>query len=375
MKRNGTAWAWGENSSYKLGDNWTPSYSSAVLPVQVFGLTGVLSVTASTNHAAALKTDGTVWAWGYNAYGQVGDGTTNNSVSVPVQVQLLSGVVSVSAGIDYTVALKSDGTVWAWGNNRSAQLGDGTVIPRPIPVKVSSLTGVVAVSAGMRATAALKADGTVWTWGNNFYGALGDGGNNSGGQRLIPAQVSGLTDVVAVSVGDHAVAVKADGTVWAWGDNGEGQLGDGTKTFRASPVQVSGLAGVISASAGRPGSNHTVALKSDGTVWAWGNNDAGQLGDGTLTSSSYPVQVSGLAGVVSVDVGRDHTIAAKSDGTVWTWGANGSGQLGDGTKAMRIEPVQVAGISDVVITTPTDTKVTATLTASPATVNYQGSTT
>ncbi len=355
VRRDGTAWTWGDNTQYQLGDNRTDMWSDAVLPVQVFGLVGVVSVSAGTSHTLALKADGTVWAWGYNGSGLLGDGTTGGSARVPVQAQRLSGVVAVSAGKNHSVALKSDGTVWAWGWNAYGQVGDGTQISRSIPVQVSNLANVLAVSAGQDATAALKADGTVWTWGSNYYGALGEGDvRNPDGQRLIPAQVSGLADVVSVSVGNHAVAVKTDGTVWAWGDNGDGQLGDGTKAFRTHPVQVSGLGGVVSASAGRASSRNTVVLKSDSTVWAWGNNDVGQLGNGTFIPSSYPVQVSRLASMVAMDFGREHGVATKSDGTVWTWGANGSGQLGDGTKAMHIEPVQVSGISDVGTTTPTE---------------------
>ena len=354
VKRDGTVWVTGDNTFYQLGDNRTYMWSDALLPVQVFGLSGVVSVAAGTSHNVALKADGTVWGWGYNGHGQLGDGTSGSS-RVPVQAQRLGGVVAVAAGKDHTVAVRSDGTVWAWGSNGDGQLGDGTMITRPIPILVSGLANVVAVAAGQGVTMALKSDGTVWTWGSNFYGALGEGAvRNADTKRLIPAQVAGLAGMVAVSVGNHAVAVKNDGTVWAWGDNGYGQLGDGTTTFRATPVQVSGLYGVVAAYAGRASSRNSIALKADGTVWAWGNNDAGQLGDGILSPSSYPVQVAGLFGVGLVDVGRDHGIAAKSDGTFWTWGANNSGQLGDGTTAMRVVPVQMSGIGDAVAVSPVE---------------------
>ena len=355
VKRDGTVWVTGDNTFYQLGDNRTYMWSDALLPVQVFGLTGVVSVAAGTSHNVALKADGTVWSWGYNGSGMLGDGTTGGSSRIPVQAQRLTSVIAVAAGKQHTVALRSDGTVWAWGYNNDGQLGDGTQLSRPLPVQALGLANVVAVSAGQNATVALKSDGTVWTWGSNFYGALGEGiVRNADGQRFIPAQVAGLTGMVAVSVGNHAVAVKNDGTVWAWGDNGYGQLGDGTTTFRATPVQVSGLNGVVAAYAGRASSRNTIAIKADGTVWAWGSNDAGQLGDGIFSPSNYPVQVAGLFGVGSVDFGRDHGIAAKSDGTFWTWGANNSGQLGDGTMAMRVVPVQMSGIGDAVAVSPVE---------------------
>ncbi|MDL1978671.1 MAG: M64 family metallo-endopeptidase [Deltaproteobacteria bacterium] len=191
-------------------------------------------------------------------------------------------------------------------------------------------------------TIAVKTDSTVWAWGANWDGQLGDGTTTD---SSLPVQVSGLADVSAIAGGgSYTIALKTDGTVWAWGHNLHGQLGDGTTTDRSTPVQVSGLADV-SAIAG--GGSHTIALKTDGTVWAWGYNWHGQLGDGTTTDSSLPVQVSGLADVSAIAGGSYHTIVLKADGTVWAWGYNGSGQLGDGTTTDRSTPVQVSGLADV----------------------------
>ena len=332
LKNDGTIWAWGWNMYGQLGDGTT---TDRLTPVKVSGLTGVTAISVGFYHTVALKSDGTVWAWGYNGCGQLGDGTTTDRPT-PVQVSGLIDVTSISAGGCHTLALKNDGTVWAWGLNYKGELGDGTKTDRLTPVQVSGLTGVTAISVGSAHTLALKSDGTVWGWGDNEIGQLGDGTTTD---RLTPVKVNGLTGVTAISAGAwHIVALKRDGTVWAWGKNGNGQLGDGTTTYMPTPVQVSGLTGVTAISAGF---KYTVALKNDGTVWAWGWNGSGQLGDGTTTDRSTPVQVSDLTGVTAISAGSYHTVALKRDGTVWAWGLNGSGQLGDGTTTDRATPVQV----------------------------------
>ena len=182
-----------------------------------------------------------------------------------------------------------------------------------------------------------------WGWGYNAYGQVGDG---TTAFRPTPVQVSGLSGVIALSAGgDHSLGVKSDGSVWAWGSNGSGQLGDGTTTDRLTPVRVSGLSGVVAVAAG---ANHSLALKSDGSVWAWGYNVYGQLGDGTTISRTTPVQVNGLSGIVALGAGGDHSLGVKSDGSVWAWGYNLLGQLGDGTTTDRLTPVRVSGLSGVV---------------------------
>ena len=206
----------------------------------------VIEIAGGGGHTIALKSDGTVWTWGNNGDGQLGDGGTTGS-SIPDQVNDLSGVSAIASGADHSMALKSDGTVWAWGRNQFGQLGDGTTIQRNTPVQVSGLTGVTAIAGGALHSIALKSDGTVWTWGLNENGQLGDG---TGTNKTTPVQVSGLTDVTAIAGGvEHTIALKNDGTVWGWGHNQLGQLGDGTSgsgTNKSTPVQVNGLTGVIS---------------------------------------------------------------------------------------------------------------------------------
>jgi alpha-tubulin suppressor-like RCC1 family protein len=203
---------------------------------------GITAITRGNWHSLALTSDGTVWAWGRNSWGQLGNGTWNNS-NVPVQVSGLTGITAIAAGAAYSLALKSDGTVWTWGDNGDGQLGNRTWDNSNLPVQVSGLTGITTIAAGDSHSLALKNDGTVWAWGYNRHGQLGNGTNKDSN---VPVQVSGLTGITAISAaGDsHSIALKNDGTIWAWGDNGDGELGNGTNKDSNVPVQVSGLIGV-----------------------------------------------------------------------------------------------------------------------------------
>jgi alpha-tubulin suppressor-like RCC1 family protein len=340
VESDGTVRAWGMNNFGQLGDG---TYVSNNIPVQVSGLTNIASISAGLLHSVALKPDGTVWTWGGNEYGQLGDGTYTRGENTPVRVSGLTGVIDIDAWGWHNLAVKSDGTVWAWGRNIAGQLGDGTYTrSKNIPVQVNGLTGVIAIAAGGGHSLAVKSDGTVWAWGLNNFGQLGDGTNIR--RKNIPVQVNGLTGVIDTAAGGlHSLAVKSDGTVWAWGRNNLGQLGDETNTSRNTPVQVSGFSNGTTDIAIAAGSEHSLALKSDGTFWAWGGNVVGQLGNGTNIDSNIPVQVSGLTNVISIAAGETHSLALKSDGTVWAWGANWYGQLGDGTNTDRWTPVQAIG--------------------------------
>ncbi|RKI72889.1 kelch-like protein [Corallococcus sp. AB049A] len=338
LKADGTVWSWGVNANGRLGEGTDISHRTT--PVRVQGLTGVAAIAAGDEHTLALKADGTVWAWSRNDTGQLGDGTLTLR-RTPVRVQGLTGVETVVAGGYHSLALKADGTLWAWGWNSNGNLGDGTTIDRTIPVRVQGLTGVATLIAGNTHTLALKADGTVWAWGDNNVGQLGD---PTAVPRKTPVQVQGLTGVAAIAAGTfHSLALKADGTLWAWGLNTHGALGDGTTSVRYTPVQVQGLTGVVAIAAGY---EHTLALKADGTVWAWGGNTRGQLGDGTLTQHTTPVQVQGLTGVQTLSAGGFLSMALKADGTLWAWGWNRYGSVGDGTTIDRTTPVQVQGLGN-----------------------------
>jgi alpha-tubulin suppressor-like RCC1 family protein len=245
----------------------------------------------------------------------------------------------IEAGEYHSLAHGASGAPWAWGYNAHGQIGDGTNTQRATPVSIATLTSITAVVAGNSHSLALKGNGTVWAFGLNGNGQLGDASTTN---RWSPVQVStasGLTSAIAVAAGGlHSLAVKSDGTVWSWGYNNKGQLGDNTTTQRTSPVQVSSLTGMTAVAAGQ---YHSLALKSNGTVWAFGYNVNGQLGNNSTQDSLIPVQVSSLSGVVAIAAGAHHSLALKSDGSVWAWGNNIGGQLGDNSKTQRTTPVQV----------------------------------
>lgn len=303
LKGDGTVWTWG---------------GTGAVPMQVNGLSGVVQVAPGR----ALKSDGTLWVWGDNAQGQLGVNVSGaGSTSVPTQVALTE-IRRIAAGPNHTVVARSDGTVWTWGSNEFGQLGtaspefcSGPNVPcAKTPVQVLGVSGVIDVAAG----------------------------------------------------GRHTLALRADGSVWAWGDNSAGQLGDGTLVSRSTPAPVTGLAGIVQIAAGGNGyisggsgavavDGHSVARASDGTVWTWGSNFAGELGDGvayggrllppgfgSLYRRLVPGRVAGFTGAISVSAATSRTAAVKSDGTVWSWGDNEFGQVGDGTYAPRTSPVLVA---------------------------------
>ena len=325
------------------------SFGEIVQSLETAATPGMDYISGGRDHAAVLKSDGTVWTWGDNQYGQLGDGTLTDRTT-PVQVQGLTDVIAVAAGRTMTMALKSDGTVWTWGVNSSGELGDGSNVNRALPGQVVGLTDIVAIAAGWSTCVALKSDGTVWTWGDNAHGTVGDGTTE---KRSLPVQVVGLTEIVAISAKRvHVLALKSDGTVWAWGHNRLGQLGNGTDTGESKlpvpiPVQVAGLTdpdATISA-----GYWHSMAMKDDGSVWSWGHNEAGELCDGTEINRSLPGKIEGITDFLSLKGGEDYTIFLKRDGTVWMCGNNSNGILGTVNPDPIIKiPTQVEGLSDVV---------------------------
>ena len=340
-----TLWSWGENGSGQLGlDNITDISS----PVQVGALNNWSQISGGGAHSLAVKTDGTLWAWGRNTDGQLGLGHISNRSS-PVQVGSLTDWSQVVGGYTHSLSIKTDGTLWSWGLNNKGQLGLGNITHRSSPVQVGALTDWSQVAGGYEHSLALKTNSTLWAWGENQSGQLGLGDTTD---RSSPVQVGALTDWSKIagdgsSTTGFSLAVKTDGTLWSWGVNTFGQLGLGNTTGRLSPVQVGALTDWSKIDVS---TTHSLALKTDGTLWAWGRNVNGQLGLGDTTNISSPVQVGLLTDWLYIAASGSETssfsLAIKTDGTLWAWGDNTSGKLGLGDIIDYSSPVQVGNLTD-----------------------------
>jgi alpha-tubulin suppressor-like RCC1 family protein len=343
---------WGYDGYGQLGNG---SYNNAAMPMPV-NLANTVSVAAGAYHTLLLEADGTVWAAGGNFYGQLGNGGQINS-ALPVQVPDMTNVVAVAAGYYHSLVLKADGTVWAWGYNYDGELGNGTFSTNSsgsywiaAAVQVMNLSNVVAIAAGSDHSLALKADGTVWCWGYGGDGELGDGVsyNIAPNGSALPVQARNLVGIAKIAAGEyHSLAVSQDGHLWAWGANWDGQLGTGNFATMSTPILVPGFNNVVSVSGGYA---HTLAAKSDGTVWSWGYGSYGQLGNGAFSSSGQPMpqMIPGLTGVTAVAASSQHSLALGADGTLWAWGDGQYGELGNGAFFTQSSvPVQVCLPSSV----------------------------
>ncbi|WP_437333456.1 RCC1-like domain-containing protein [Sorangium sp. So ce394] len=327
---------WGENSKGQLGDGVLGQ--SRFLPTRVRGVFDSQTVAVLYQGLAARK-DGTVESWGRNEYGELGNGAKTESRPAPARVPGISGVRSVATGLNWSMVLKKDGTVWAWGSNGNSKMGDGencgsNVVSRiHAPRQIAGLSDVIQISAYRFTAYALKKDGTVWGWGRNKHYALGDL------DGCYPAQIPGLNDIVAIDAGYYfALALKNDGTLWAWGRNNAGQLGNSETVDSPTPVRVKNLTNVLRFGAG---GSSSAAITANGKIWTWGENRNGQLGFTGWLSRWMPVEISGHSSFIDVSVGRYHVLGIKADDTVWAWGNNSRGQLGDGTTEMRGTPMQL----------------------------------
>ncbi|MGO8669787.1 MAG: RCC1 domain-containing protein [Capsulimonadaceae bacterium] len=423
LLQNGTVWAWGYNSTGELGNGST---TTSYIPVQVTGLSGVTAISAGSGFSLALCSNGTVWGWGSNFWGQLGLGTAGTwdtaPHTTPAQVPGLPTITAISAGGNHSLAIDSSGNVWAWGFNMFGQLGNGTTdeTNNPCPAPVEGLTNVVGIAGGGVHSLAVRVDGTAWAWGCNSSGQLGNGTTTN---SCVPVEVEDptgntyLTKVSAVAAGaSHSIAIVPPvspygvGIVSSWGDNSYGELGNGTTTGSTVPVSLANLPPLISMSAIAAGGDHSLiipaeypmatfgegnygelgdgqsptgptpsltyvtppsgpyegmlmpsgmtavsdgqyhclALSATGTVSAWGDNNYGQLGNGGTSSSAIPVAVNGLSGVVAIAAGYYHSLALLQNGTVWAWGYNSNGELGSGTTSYSYSstPVQVVDPTD-----------------------------
>ena len=338
----GSLWTWGRNTYGGLGDNTIADKSS---PIQtIAGGTNWKQVAGGRYHTAAIKTDGTLWSWGRNTYGELGDNTIAHKSS---PVQTIAGGTNwklVASGWLHTAAIKTDGTLWTWGYNYYGTLGDNTIANKSSPVQtIAGGTNWKLVAGGRYHTAAIKTDGTLWLWGRNNYGQLGDNTRVSKSSPVQTIDDEG-TNWKSVSGGTaHTAAIKTDGTLWLWGTNYYGTLGDETIIDKSSPIQT--VAGGTNWKLVASGDYYTAAIKTDGTLWTWGRNNYGSLGDNTIAHKSSPIQtIAGGTNWKQVECGTDYIAAIKTDGTLWTWGANFYGMLGDNTDISKSSPVQtIAG--------------------------------
>ncbi|WP_395840050.1 MopE-related protein [Cystobacter fuscus] len=336
LRTDGSVWAWGVNSDGQLGNG---TQTLGKIPVRVTGLPSIKAIAAGRNHSLALGVDGKVWAWGQNSSGQLGDGTTTGRLT-PVSVTIPGGAVAIAGGLYHSLAIAADGSVYAWGANayNYGQIGDGTTNPRLTPVRISLPVRITAISAGWFHSMALGADGRVWTWGRNLNGQIGNGSASSINQ-LSPYQVSLARAATAIAAGaNHSLVLLSDKSVVAWGQNTNGQLGNGTTATAQSTPAAVGLTGAVTAIA--TGSNFSLAIDSTGAVWGWGQNSSGQLGDGTTAQRTSPVRMQGLNDALAVSAGLFHALALRPGCPFWAWGMNSSGQLGDGTLTNQLAMTQ-----------------------------------
>lgn len=352
IKKDGTVWAWGDNGDGQLGNYSAQPHDYSTAPGPVYGWyyngyrnwAGVRMVDASDYASFAVKYDGTVWAWGYNYFDWLGvypDDHQSHEAIVTYAMRVRNLYNVVAVSAAGHYCLAVD----AYGDVYSwgeGCLGTGEKLWKTLPGYISGLSSITAVSAGENHALALDDDGNVWAWGYNYYGQLGDGTKTS---HETPVKLAGLPRIKAIAAGQfNSLALAEDGTVYAWGSNSWGALGNGSEDDSASPVAISGLSNISAIDAG---DYFSVALGSDGRVWTWGENSCGQLGNGTTNNSGVPLLVSGLSDISSIAAGGSHAMAIRPDGTLWMWGLNYYGQLGDGGARNRPQPGTIGSLSKV----------------------------
>jgi VCBS repeat-containing protein len=339
LRTDGTLLAWGLNNDGEIGDTTTINRSRAVFVLVSTNIfTNLISMSAGQAHSLAIS-NGTVWAWGAGGSGRLGDGTTVGKTS-PVKISSMTNVVKVAAGALHSLALKTNGTVWAWGNNGQGRLGNGNGVNQSSPVAVNLSTNfITAIAAGGSHSLALQSNLVVWAWGNNAAGQVGCG-NTTHQTNPVPI----LTNFTAIAAGDTHSLGLSNGFVYAWGDGGNGRLGNGTNLNRTTAVKVLSLSNIVAIAAGV---SHSVALGSNGTVWTWGANTYGQLGNTNLSDQFTPSPVLDVDDIIAIAAGEQHTFALKSDGTILGWGRHQYGQLGTGELDYRAVPDFVVGLTNV----------------------------
>jgi len=335
---SGALWIWGQNNYGQLGDNTIVHRSSAVQTVA--GGSVWASATDTIRYATSvIKTDGTLWMWGQNSSGQLGDGTIIHRSSPVQTIAGGSNWIKVSSNRDWTAAIKSDGTLWTWGYGGYGSLGDNTIIHRSSPVQtIAGGSTWSKVATSRTSTYGIKTDGTLWAWGKNNSAGLADTTSVS---KSSPIQtIAGGNNWSSISAnGFNAAAIKTDGTLWIWGSATYGGMGAGAVTSADSPIQT--ISGGTNWRQVSLGEYHVMGLKTDGTLWTWGYNQQGSLGINTVINTSSPAQtMASGSNWAQISAGGYHSTAIKTDGTLWTWGNNGNGGLGTNDTTHRSSPVQ-----------------------------------
>ncbi|MGP8052460.1 MAG: RCC1 domain-containing protein [Limisphaerales bacterium] len=326
LKSDGSLWAMGQNTSGQLGDGTSNWYYNCTNKPEEIVASNVVAIAAGVDHSLVLKSDGSLWAMGYNIFGQLGDGT-NNGTNRPEEI-VASDVTAIAAGYQFSLFLKSDGSLWGMGWNGFGQLGDGTFNDTNQPEEIVA-SGVTAIAAGDQHSLFLKSDGSLWAMGCNVLGQLGDGSGNYMTNQPEEIVAGG---VMAIAAGGgsyngyaHSLFLKSDGSLWAMGNNSSGQLGDGTYNDTNQPEEIV-ASNVVAVAAG---AFHSLFIKSDGSLWAMGNNIYGQRGVNTFNSTNQPGEIV-ASNVVAIAAEAQHSLFIRSDGSLWGMGYDNCGALGDG---------------------------------------------
>jgi len=349
---DGSLWSWGYNRVGQLGHGTT---DSSATPMRVGIDTDWVSIATGSSFAVALREDGSLWGWGadwddrVNLQWPLAFATITPMTTVPTQIGIDTDWASISAGSTHIMALRSDGSLWSWGWNDFGQLGTGTTENSAIPIQVGTDTDWASVIAGDSHTLALKTDGSLWAWGWNDEHWFGEESldSNESNRTLTPIQIGIDTDWVSIATGGHIAGIKADGSLWTWGRNSRGQLGDGTTTNRLTPAQVGTDTNWISVVAD---AGSTLAIKEDGSLWAWGHNSHGLLGVGTTDDELIPTQIGTDTDWVDVAIEVHRIVAIKEDGSVWSWGQSGASPgnlIGDDGNENRYSPVKILEGNDL----------------------------
>ncbi|MFT3794904.1 T9SS type A sorting domain-containing protein [Flavobacterium sp.] len=336
IKEDGTLWSWGNNNSGQLG---LGHFDNKTIPTRVGSETDWETVSSGYGFVLALKTNGTIWVWGRNDFGL--GGNPGSPTNAPSQVGSDSDWKSIHAGGAHSFAIKNNGTLWGWGRNDFGQLGIGTFGHTNIPTQVGTQTDWETVAAGTFHTLAVKTDQTLWSWGYNFSGQLGQGTAGFGTELNVPTLIAALPANAwrcIAAGGRHSMAITETGSLWIWGNNNNFALGLNDGSFYKSVPTRLGNTNNWKFAAG--GIDHTLAIKEDQTLWGWGENTDGQLGDHSTIDRPAPVQVGGIGNWTLADGGLQHSLFVK-DGEIFTSGGNAYGELGIGSLVGHNNPQPV----------------------------------